>query len=108
MEQHEETELMLDLQRHEMALENLEKRMNIIEKNQEEIKGLSYNVQSLAESISRMTKTQEKIDNRVAELEHAPGNRWKTISNTILTTIVGTIAGAVVTALAMIAFGGGM
>lgn len=108
MEQHEETELMLNLQRHEMSLENIEKRMDIIEKNQENIQELTYTVKNLADSISRMTKTQEKLDDRVAELEHAPGNKWKTMSNTILTGIVSTLVGAAVTALAMLAFGGGL
>lgn len=78
-------------------------RLGKVEETIGEINRLTLSVQSLAESVQRMCKEQERQSERLQVLESRDGDNWRTLMKYLLTGIAGALAGFIASWL-----GGGM
>lgn len=78
-------------------------RLSKVEETIGEINRLTLSVQSLAESVQRMCKEQERQSERLQTLEDRDGDNWRTLMKYLLTGIAGALAGFIASWL-----GGGM
>ena len=78
-------------------------RLGKVEETIGEINRLTLSVQSLAESVQRMCKEQERQSERLQTLEGRDGDNWRTLTKYLLTGIAGALAGFIPSWL-----GGGM
>lgn len=78
-------------------------RLGKVEETIGEINRLTLSVQSLAESVQRMCKEQERQSERLQTLEDRDGDNWRTLMKYLLTGITGALAGFIASWL-----GGGM
>ena len=78
-------------------------RLESMEGTVGEINRLALSVQSLAESVQRMCKEQERQSERLQTLEDRDGDNWRTLMKYLLTGIAGALAGFIASWL-----GGGM
>lgn len=93
------TQLLLDVQKHDLLLDSLEKRVAAMEVMQLNIQDLTYTVKSLAESIKKLTEDQDNLGNRLNALESIPADNWKTVMKTFLTVTASALGGAIVAAI---------
>lgn len=63
---------------------------------------LVVSVKLMAQNMERMGNELEKQGARLASLERQPGDRWQTMTKTILTTVASTVAGGIIGALVML------
>ena len=78
-------------------------RLGKVEETIGEINRLTLSVQSLAESVQRMCKEQERQSERLQTLESRDGDNWRALMKYLLTGIAGSLAGFIASWL-----GGGM
>lgn len=78
-------------------------RLGKVEETIGEINRLTLSVQSLAESVQRMCKEQERQSERLQTLEDRDGDNWRALMKYLLTGIAGALAGFIASWL-----GGGM
>ena len=78
-------------------------RLSKVEETIGEINRLTLSVQSLAESVQRMCKEQERQSERLQTLEDRDGDNWRALMKYLLTGIAGALAGFIASWL-----GGGM
>ena len=81
----------------------INRRLEGVETSVKEITRLAMSVQSLAESVQRMCKEQERQSERLQTLEDRDGDNWRTLMKYLLTGIAGALAGFIASWL-----GGGM
>lgn len=74
-------------------------RLGKVEETIGEINRLTLSVQSLAESVQRMCKEQERQSERLQTLEDRDGEKWREVVKYLITGIVGAAVGYIMTRL---------
>lgn len=74
-------------------------RLGKVEETIGEINRLTLSVQSLAESVQRMCKEQERQSERLQTLEGRDGEKWREVVKYLITGIVGAAVGYIMTRL---------
>lgn len=69
------------------------RRIDILEKNMQQLAALTSSVEKLAYSIEGMVKEQENQGNRLEKLESRDGEKWRSISSYVITVIIGLVLG---------------
>ena len=69
------------------------RRIEILEKNMQQLSALTSSVEKLAYSIEGMVKEQESQGNRLEKLESKDGEKWRSVSSYVITVIIGLILG---------------
>ena len=69
------------------------RRIEILEKNMQQLAALTSSVEKLAYSIEGMVKEQESQGNRLEKLESKDGEKWLSVSNYVITVIIGLVLG---------------
>lgn len=69
------------------------RRLEILEKNMQQLAALTSSVEKLAYSIEGMVKEQESQGNRLEKLESKDGEKWRSVSSYVITVIIGLILG---------------
>lgn len=69
------------------------RRLEILEKNMQQLAALTSSVEKLAYSIEGMVKEQESQGNRMEKLESKDGEKWRSVSSYVITVIIGLILG---------------
>ena len=69
------------------------RRIEILEKNMQQLAALTSSVEKLAYSIEGMVKEQESQGNRLEKLESKDGEKWRSVSNYVITVIIGLVLG---------------
>lgn len=69
------------------------RRIEILEKNVQELAALTSSVEKLAYSIEGMVKEQESQGNRLEKLESKDGEKWRSVSSYVITVIIGLVLG---------------
>ena len=69
------------------------RRIEILEKNMQQLAALTSSVEKLAYSIEEMVKEQESQGNRLEKLESKDGERWRSVSSYVITVIIGLVLG---------------
>lgn len=72
-------------------------RLGKVEETIGEINRLTLSVQSLAESVQRMCKEQERQSERLQTLESRDGEKWRAVVKNLLAGVVGALAGYIAT-----------
>ena len=74
-------------------------RLGKVEETIGEINRLTLSVQSLAESVQRMCKEQERQSERLQVLESRDGEKWREVVKYLITGVVGAVVGYIMTRL---------
>ena len=74
-------------------------RLGKVEETIGEINRLTLSVQSLAESVQRMCKEQERQSERLQTLEGRDGEKWREVVKYLITGVVGAVVGYIMTRL---------
>lgn len=69
------------------------RRIEILEKNMQQLAALTSSVEKLAYSIDGMVKEQESQGNRLEKLESKDGEKWRSVSSYVITVIIGLVLG---------------
>ena len=69
------------------------RRIEILEKNVQQLAALTSSVEKLAYSIEGMVKEQESQGNRLEKLESKDGEKWRSVSSYVITVIIGLVLG---------------
>ena len=69
------------------------RRIEILEKNMQQLAALTSSVEKLAYSIEGMVKEQESQGNRLEKLESKDGEKWRSVSRYVITVIIGLVLG---------------
>ena len=69
------------------------RRIEILEKNMQQLAALTSSVEKLAYSIEGMVKEQESQGNRLEKLERKDGEKWRSVSSYVITVIIGLVLG---------------
>lgn len=75
----------------------INRRLEGVENSVKEINRLTLSVQSLAESVQRMCKEQERQSERLQTLEGRDGEKWRMVVKYVLTGLAGALAGYIAT-----------
>ncbi|MDE7342048.1 MAG: hypothetical protein K2N80_16085 [Lachnospiraceae bacterium] len=67
------------------------KRLEILEKNVQQISSLATSVEKLAVNMENMLKEQEKQGNRLEMLEGRDGEKWRDVVKNVVFTAIGII-----------------
>ena len=86
-------------QRMEDEHRRINHRLGKVEETIGEINRLSLSVQSLAESVQRMCKEQERQSERLQTLEDRDGEKWREVVKYLITGVVGAVVGYIMTRL---------
>lgn len=70
-------------------------RLKILENNFKEMQSLTASVASIAGSVERMTKEQERQGKRLETLEARDGEMWRKVVGYIITAIAGVVVGSI-------------
>lgn len=84
-------------QRMEDEHRRINHRLESMEQTVGEINRLALSVQSLAESVQRMCKEQERQSARLQTLEGRDGENWRIVVKYVLTGLAGALAGYIAT-----------
>lgn len=71
----------------------LENRVEHVEEVAEEIRTLSNTMVKMIEEVSNLTKSVNKLDDRVLVIENQPRDKYKHIVNSIISTLISLGAG---------------
>ena len=69
------------------------RRLEIIEKNVQQIQELVTSVEKMANSLQSMVKEQEQQGQRLEALENRDGEMWRKVTGHIVTVIIGIVIG---------------
>ena len=86
-------------QRMEDEHRRINHRLSKVEETIGEINRLTLSVQSLAESVQRMCKEQERQSERLQVLESRDGEKWREVVKYLITGVVGAVVGYIMTRL---------
>lgn len=75
------------------------KRIDILEKNFEQMHNIASSVEILAQNMKSMCEEQKKQGERIDKLESAPGESWNKIKTGILSAIAGAVGTGIVAAI---------
>lgn len=87
-EEHEEFAKRIEEENHRQN-----RRIEILEKNVQQLAALTSSVEKLAYSIEGMVKEQESQGNRLEKLESKDGEKWRSVSSYVVTVIIGLVLG---------------
>ena len=90
----ENEEIVRTLTEHSEKIKVANRRIEDLEKQQQQIQDLTISVQELAMSVKNMVEVQKAHSDKLAELEARPAQNWNTMTRTAFTTIISAIAGA--------------
>ena len=76
-------------------------RLNIIEKNVNELKGIETACEKLLQSMAQTERQQEEIEKRLHELEGRDGDMWRSALKYLLTAALAALVTFVATHLGM-------
>ena len=68
-------------------------KISSLEKAVQEISRITISVERLAVSMENMKEEQKKTNDRLENIEAAPGKKWDLTVNTIITGIIGFLIG---------------
>ncbi len=77
------------------------KRLEILEKNVQQISSLATSVEKLAVNMESMLREQEKQGKRLEMLEGRDGEMWRKVTGYIITAIIGIVVGFIFTRIGM-------
>ena len=77
------------------------KRLEILEKNVQQISSLATSVEKLAVNMESMLREQEKQGKRLEMLEGRDGEMWRKVTGYIITAIIGIVIGFIFTRIGM-------
>ena len=69
------------------------RRLEILEKNMQQLAALTSSVEKLAYSIEGMVKEQENQGHRLEKLESKDGEKWRSVSSYVITVSIGHVLG---------------
>lgn len=75
------------------------KRIDILEKNFEQMHNIASSVEILAQNMKSMCEEQKKQGERIDKLESAPVESWNKIKTGILSAIAGSVGTGIVAAI---------
>lgn len=101
MQNHEETDILLELNNHKNKLKSLEHRMDNQEKECKTLNDLALSVKELAINMKIMSERQSRYDDRLHRLEEKPIKRWETIVQIVLTTLIGAMIGFILSRIGL-------
>lgn len=79
----------------EIRLDNLEKKVNELEKVYEAINKLTTNLEKVIIELKYLREDHNRLTDRVTNLESKAGKKWDTAITTVITTVVGAVVGAI-------------
>lgn len=94
-----EMDVAIKLEAHEHEIKSLKHRMGDQEEQSKTIQELVLSVKELAINMQAMIKEQGIQGEKIARLEAAPGDAYKSLKHTIINTIVSVGAGALATGI---------
>lgn len=76
-------------------------RLELLEKNTEQLGKLAGSVEKLAANMENMLKVQKQQGERLEELEGRDGEMWRKVSAYVITAVIGIVVGYIFTQIGM-------
>ena len=77
------------------------KRIDLLEKNEQQIQSLATSVEKLALNMENMLKEQERQGERLEALESRDGEMWRKVTGYVITAVLGIVVGYIFTQFGM-------
>lgn len=77
------------------------RRIELLEKNGQQIQTLVTSVEKLALNMENMLKEQERQGERLEELEGRDGEMWRKVTGYVVTAVIGIVLGYIFTQIGM-------
>ena len=100
-EQKEQGERLKKMEDRETEKRGWDYRLNMIEKNVNELKGIETACEKLLQSMAQTERQQEEIEKRLHELEGRDGDMWRSALKYLLTAALAALVTFVATHLGM-------
>lgn len=94
--EHEEFRIRLDAENNRQN-----KRIDLLEKNEQQIQSLATSVEKLALNMENMLKEQERQGERLEALESRDGEMWRKVTGYVITAVIGIVVGYIFTQFGM-------
>lgn len=94
--EHEEFRMRLDAENNRQN-----KRIDLLEKNEQQIQSLATSVEKLALNMENMLKEQERQGERLKALESRDGEMWRKVTGYVITAVIGIVVGYIFTQFGM-------
>lgn len=94
--EHEEFRMRLDAENNRQN-----KRIDLLEKNEQQIQSLATSVEKLALNMENMLKEQERQGERLEALESRDGEMWRKVTGYVITAMIGIVVGYIFTQFGM-------
>ena len=94
--EHEEFRIRLDAENNRQN-----KRIDLLEKNEQQIQSLATSVEKLALNMENMLKEQERQGERLKALESRDGEMWRKVTGYVITAVIGIVVGYIFTQFGM-------
>ena len=94
--EHEEFRMRLDSENNRQN-----KRIDLLEKNEQQIQSLATSVEKLALNMENMLKEQERQGERLEALESRDGEMWRKVTGYVSTAVIGIVVGYIFTQFGM-------
>lgn len=94
--EHEEFRMRLDAENNRQN-----KRIDLLEKNEQQIQSLVTSVEKLALNMENMLKEQERQGERLEALESRDGEMWRKVTGYVITAVIGIVVGYIFTQFGM-------
>lgn len=94
--EHEEFRMRLDAENNRQN-----KRIDLLEKNEQQIQSLATSVEKLALNMENMLKEQERQGERLEALESRDGEMWRKVTGYVITAVIGIVVGYIFTQFGM-------
>lgn len=94
--EHEEFRIRLDAENNRQ-----DKRIDLLEKNEQQIQSLATSVEKLALNMENMLKEQERQGERLEALESRDGEMWRKVTGYVITAVIGIVVGYIFTQFGM-------
>lgn len=99
--EHEEFRRRMDIENKRLADEDARQnhRIDVLEKNMQEISSIAISVQKLAVNMENMVTVQKQQGDRLKTLEGRDGERWRQVTGYVITAVISIIIGFVASTL---------
>lgn len=77
-------------------IDTLEKMLGEIRTDVRSTNQIAISVEKLATEMKAMREDEQKMDNRLKQLEEKPAKNWDKVTSTVIGTLVGAIIGALI------------
>ena len=94
--EHEEVRKRLDAENNRQN-----RRIELLEKNGQQIQTLVTSVEKLALNMENMLKEQERQGERLEVLENRDGEMWRKVTGYVVTAVIGIVLGYIFTQIGM-------